>query len=98
MSLKELSRQFGLNIKKLKMGFKALYEKSPFDYLLVVRMEKAKELLVETDMSIEDIGESVGYSDKHSFSKAFKKYSGQPPASYRRDKYRADEIFTILDN
>ncbi len=90
LSLKELSRQFGLNIKKLKMGFKAIYDKTPFDLLLITRMEKAKELLAGTGMSIEDIGESVGYSDKHSFSKAFKKHCGCPPASYRRNINRGD--------
>ena len=92
LSLKELARQFGLNVKKLKEGFKAIYDKTPFDFLLIVRMEKAKELLSGTDMSIEDIGESVGYCDKHSFSKAFKKYSGCPPASYRRNRNRAERL------
>lgn len=84
LSLKELSRQFGVNVKKIKTVFKLLYEQSPFDLLLVTRMEKAKELLRDTDLSIDDIGESVGYDNRHSFSKAFKKYAGHPPASYRK--------------
>ena len=94
LSLKDLSRQFGLNVKKIKTGFKLLYEKSPFDLLLVTRMEKAKELLRDTDLPIDDIGESVGYDNRHSFSKAFKKYAGQPPASYR--KYKDEKPGSLL--
>jgi len=86
LSLKQLSRQFGINVKKIKEVFKLLYEKSPFDFLLATRMEKAKELLRGTNLSIEDIGENVGYDNRHSFSKAFRKYAGQPPASYRKYK------------
>jgi len=86
LSLNDLSRRFGLNVKKIKTGFKLLYETSPFDLLLDKRMERAKELLRESDLSIDDIGESVGYDNRHSFSKAFKKYAGHPPASYRKYK------------
>jgi AraC-like DNA-binding protein len=88
LSLKDLSRRFGLNVKKIKTGFKLLYETSPFDLLLDKRMEKAKALLRESNLSIDDIGGSVGYDNRHSFSKAFKKYAGSPPASYR--KYMAE--------
>ena len=98
LSLKELSRQFGLNVKKIKAGFKLLYEQSPFDMLLISRMEKAKTLLRDTDLSIEDIGENVGYDNRHSFSKAFKKYAGHPPASYRKYKGDGDQQSILLHN
>jgi len=98
LSLKQLSRQFGVNVKKIKTVFKMLYEQSPFDFLFNTRMEKAKELLRDTDLCIEDIGESVGYDNRHSFSKAFKKYAGHPPASYRKYKNEDGKQSFVLNN
>ena len=86
LSLSELSKKIGLNIKKIKIGFKQLYEKTPFDLLLNARMEAAKRLLDGSDKSIGDIAESVGYTSTQSFSKAFKKHFGYRPLAYRKKK------------
>lgn len=54
------------------------------DYLLQLRMEKAKELLAATDMKTYEVAEAVGYMNPHYFSNCFKKYTGQTPMHYRK--------------
>lgn len=54
------------------------------DYCTQVRMERAKEQLANTDMSIQEIAFRVGYNDEKYFSRSFKRYTGQNPSDYRR--------------
>ena len=53
------------------------------DYLVKVRMGRAKELLME-GRSVEEVAESVGYADSNYFVKTFKKYIGVTPSRYRK--------------
>lgn len=53
------------------------------DYLLTYRLTNAKRLLESTTLSIENISFSVGYINRHSFSRAFKKKFSQAPSEYR---------------
>ncbi len=57
---------------------------SPTAYLIGLRMEHACHLLLNTDMSIKQIGISVGYEDPQFFSKLFKKHIGVSPLQYRK--------------
>ena len=57
---------------------------SPQQYLLQVRMERAKQLLRESDTQLALISTAVGYKDYFTFSKAFKKYVGVSPKVYRQ--------------
>ncbi len=59
------------------------------DYVLKVRMLKAKQLLVETDAPIQVIAEQVGYPNVISFYRAFKKVQDIPPGEYR-NMFRTD--------
>lgn len=55
------------------------------DYLLEKRMEKAKQLLIETNMSIQQIAEQTGFADNPSyFCQLFKKATGQTPGHFRQ--------------
>lgn len=54
------------------------------EYLTELRMLEAQQLLSETDKSIAEIAEEVGYTDDKYFSRAFKKYSGLKPKDYRK--------------
>ena len=58
---------------------------SPQDYLLRYRITRAAELLVTTDLSVEGIAQSCGYTDPLVFSKQFKNRIGKTPSGYRKD-------------
>ncbi len=56
-------------------------------YLLSYRMKTAQTLLRKTDYTIQYIGYAVGYNDIFTFSKAYKKFTGQTPSEYRRTAF-----------
>ena len=58
------------------------------DYILEVRMKKAKEFLVDTEMSISEIAEAVGIGSASYFTSLFKKTYRQTPKKFRRSKQR----------
>ncbi len=63
--------------------FKSVFEITPYQYVLLRRLEKAAELLRETDTSIGDICMMVGIEGLAQFSDAFKKQFGVAPSKYR---------------
>lgn len=52
-------------------------------YLLLLRMERAKELLIHTELSASEIGDRLGYSSPQSFTTQFGKETGKTPGEYR---------------
>lgn len=82
-SLYSLGRQVGLNRRKLAQEFKWLFGKSVYEYVVFLRMEKAKKRLKECRHGqLGLIAEQLGYSQQGSFSKAFKQYTGYSPSAY----------------
>lgn len=78
-SLTELSRLAGINIFKLKNGFKEMFGNTVFGYLADKRLEIAVTEIAKKEQSISDIALSIGYSSVQHFSKAFKKKYGVTP-------------------
>lgn len=68
--------------------FSALFKKETGEgfskYLTHVRIERAKELLRETSLSVAEVCEAVGYSDRKHFTQTFHKMTGLNPAEFRR--------------
>lgn len=64
--------------------FKKTMGVSMVQYLTMVRMEQARELLQESDADVKDIGEMVGYHDEYYFSRCFKKQYGLSPIQVRK--------------
>ncbi len=83
-TIEELSRRFLINPSTLKESFKAVYGQSLAAHIREHRMELASELLRDTDLSIAEIAERVGYENQSKFSAEFKKYTGKLPSEYRR--------------
>lgn len=79
ITLAKLSRMVSLNEYKLKIGFKAIFGKPVYAYLLDKRMEYARLLLEKRSFYVYEVAEMVGYSDSSSFSKAFFKRYGYRP-------------------
>jgi AraC-like DNA-binding protein len=85
ITIATLAKQLGINEFKLKAGFKKIFSISMFDYLIQTKMQKAKKLLLETDMPIKEIAHRTGYASKQSFLNAFKKYFHNTPGSLRKN-------------
>lgn len=63
--------------------FKKVCGHSPQKYLAMIRIEKAKKMLLESDMHIGDIAYLIGYKNPLYFSKSFKRYVDMTPSQYR---------------
>lgn len=85
IKINELADYIGVNRSYLASSFKKATGYSPKEYLLSLRMEKAKLLLEKTDMPVNTVATSVGYTDQLAFSRMFKKYSGISPKTYREE-------------
>jgi AraC-like DNA-binding protein len=79
-----LARQVGINEAKLKEGFRELYDISIHSYLQQLRLEKAKQLLLTSEMSVTDITYEIGYSHVTHFTTLFKKELGLTPTEWRK--------------
>lgn len=71
-------------LTSFKACFKGVYGLSPAAYARRVRMERAAQLLQETNMRVCDIGAALGYESPSKFSAAFKTTWGSTPVEYRR--------------
>ncbi len=81
-SLKELSEEIGLNLKKLKEGFKQIYGDSVYSFLFDYKMEFSRKLLESGEHNVNEVGLKVGYSTSSHFIAAFKKKYGTTPKKY----------------
>ncbi|KAI4443201.1 HTH-type transcriptional activator RhaS [Schaedlerella arabinosiphila] len=89
--IQELADQLGVNRSYLTSSFQKALGCSPRDYLVRVRMEKAREMLIGTNMQISVVAASVGYSDPLSFSKTFKESYSMSPRTYRKIAGKEEE-------
>jgi transcriptional regulator GlxA family with amidase domain len=80
----DLVKHIGLGHTQLFHLFKSATGLTPNDYLMRVRVEKAKELLAHPAPSVTDIALATGFSSGQYFSNVFRKYAGQTPREYRR--------------
>ena len=83
-TIAELSRQYHMNPTTLKAVFKSVYGSSIAAHMREHRMERAAELLRESDLSVAEIANLVGYESQSKFSAAFKECFGQLPKEYRK--------------
>jgi AraC-like DNA-binding protein len=70
--------------------FKEVYNISPHQYLLDIRIRRAKQLLAENLYSVTDIAEQCGFSSVYHFCRVFKQVTGQTPTEYA--KYASPDI------
>lgn len=64
--------------------FRKQYGIPPQEFLINIRLQKAKQLLKTTDLRVKEVAGSVGYSSQLVFSEIFKKRFGQSPTEYRK--------------
>ncbi len=86
ISMTALADSFDLSTTRFSLSFKEKAGMSPLDYLTLLRVEKAKELLASTNLTIQEISVQVGYYDSGSFIRRFKQVTGETPLQYRRGR------------
>ena len=83
LSLKTIASEVGLSPSQYSLVFRRKTGRSPMDYLLHLRIQKACQFLDSTDLRIKEIAFKVGYDDPYYFSRVFKKVMGSSPGIYR---------------
>lgn len=86
LSLDEISREYDISPYYFSKIFKDETGENFIEYLTGVRMEKAKQLLLNKELSMKEICSMVGYADPNYFSRSFKKNVGVTPTEYREGK------------
>ncbi len=81
-SLATISRQAKLNEFKLKKGFKERFNTTVFGYLRQKRMERARELLSESECTVLEAANAVGYANPSHFTRAFRESFGINPKDF----------------
>jgi transcriptional regulator GlxA family with amidase domain len=82
LTLNILAREATINEDKLKKGFRYFFGITVHQYVFRIRMERAYELVKETDKPFKEIASLVGYQPRNFFH-CFKKYFGQTPGQAR---------------
>ena len=80
----ELAERFGMERRRFSYLFEQLTGLTPIQYITEYRVEKAKELLRTSNISVTKIAELVGYPDSFYFSRVFKKHINVSPSMYRK--------------
>ena len=86
ISLEDVSQRVDISSYYFSKIFKEETGVNFIEYLTGLRMEEAKRLLEDTDLSIKEVCSEVGYSDPNYFSRNFKKYEGTTPTEAREKK------------
>lgn len=84
ISLDFLAKEFYISKFTLNYNFKKYASCTPIEYLLGIRLTKAKELLLTTKKNIDEISEICGFSSPNYFGVIFKKFETVSPTTYRR--------------
>lgn len=85
ISLDYLSTSLSISPAYLSKIFKEETGSSPIQYLIQIRLEKAKSLLGSSSLPIKNVAKAVGYDDAYYFSNLFKKHYNLSPSAYRED-------------
>lgn len=83
ITIKDIANHICIDRSYLHRLFKKFLNKSPQEYLLSLRIEKAASLITDSELRISDISRSVGYTDPLLFSKTFKKIKELSPSEFR---------------
>ena len=81
--LSYFAKKYGYNISYFSQLFKKIVGTSFAEYFILLKMDKAKLLITNSSMPLQNIASSVGYDDYYHFSKMFKKYTQYSPTEFR---------------
>jgi AraC-like DNA-binding protein len=85
VGLEALAGIAGLSVWHFARAFKQAIGVTPYEYLLQRRIERARDMLIRTDMSLSAIAAAVGFSDHSHFTRHFRRRTGMTPSLVRRN-------------
>ncbi|GAA5026415.1 helix-turn-helix transcriptional regulator [Actinopolymorpha pittospori] len=88
LSVHEHAHRLGLSLASLRRAVRRGGGCSPKEYVLRIRLNRAKELLAESDLTIAEIARRVGHDDAAYFTRMFSRRAGMPPGAFRRQQRR----------
>ena len=83
LSLDQLSREAGVSPGYLSRAFKISTGITPHQYILRIRVDRAKQLIQASNRSLDEIAEQVGFADGSHMTSVFLKVTGRPPSHFR---------------
>ena len=87
--VKEVARELGFGDE---LYFSRLFKKatgiSPHQYVMKARLDRAQQMLVQTDLSLAALSEATGFASQSHFSRAFRAWFGLAPSDYRQQERR----------
>ncbi len=84
-TVNSLAKEANMAKSAFSERFRQVVGEPPLQYLTAYRMQKACELLCESELGVKEIASRVGYESASSFSNAFKRLNGNSPAGYRKN-------------
>lgn len=87
ITLSELAAEVNFNKTFFVKRFKILFDMPPMKYVNYMRISRAKQLLIQTSLSVSAIAQKTGFSSPHYFSRSFRALEGQSPQQFR-EKHR----------
>ncbi|MBL0885795.1 AraC family transcriptional regulator [Myceligenerans indicum] len=97
-TVEELAGIAGLSRAAFAARFTAAVGRSPFRYLTELRMQRAEDLLVRTDLPLARIATQVGYTNEYAFATAFKRRSGVAPGRWRDEAHVDPDPHPVPDD
>lgn len=91
-TLDSMAVETGLTQAKLQEGFKLLYSQTVTEYIRNVRLDVARDMIGNTELSISEIVYSIGFSSRSYFSKIFKEKYGISPSEFRKNKLHLADV------
>lgn len=85
-TIEAIAKELNISPSYCNKLFKQVYHMSPRKYLSLKKINHAKALLLESSLTIEYVGEQVGYYDSAHFSRQFKRWTGLSPTQYRKNQ------------
>ncbi|MBQ9784337.1 MAG: helix-turn-helix transcriptional regulator [Clostridia bacterium] len=83
VDLVAISRRSGLSYVQFLRRFKSAAGMTPSDYVIALRLQKAKALLSDTDLRVKDVAAACGFECEYYFSNFFKKHTALSPSAFR---------------
>jgi len=85
VSVKQLTEIAGMSESSLLRAFKQATGRAPTEYLLDLRLRRARHLLRNTDLNITEISFQTGFNDSNYFARTFRKHTNSSPTAYRKN-------------